>query len=223
MARAERNSIRPPMTFRLFAAGFRPMFLAAMAAAALLIPAWAAVFVYNASLASPWPPTLWHGHEMVFGFLGAAVGGFLLTAVPNWTGRPGVAGARLAVLAGLWLAARVAIATAGRWPATAVAVIDVAYFVLLAALVAPPLLRSGNRNAPMPVVLLLLAACNAVFHWALAHHDAVTAMRAIRTAIDVILVLATLIGGRILPFDDATVAREALVRILASRIGEGSR
>ncbi|MDE1922210.1 MAG: NnrS family protein [Gammaproteobacteria bacterium] len=217
MARALRRGARAPVNCRLFAAGFRPMFLAAMVAAVLLVPVWAAVFVYGASLANPWPPTLWHGHEMVFGFLGAAVAGFLLTAVPNWTGRPGIAGFPLAILASLWLAARAAIATAGWWPPAAVAAVDVSYFVVLAALSAPPLLRSGNRNAPLPAVVLLLAVCDAVFHWSLVHHDAVTAMRAIRAAIDIILVLATLIGGRIVPAFTAGALRGSGVSLRTLR------
>lgn len=201
------------MSGALFAAGFRPMFLALMAAAALLVPTWAAMFVYGASLPSPWPPTLWHGHEMVFGFLGAAIAGFLLTAVPNWTGRAGVAGVPLGALAALWLAARVAIATAGWWPPGLVAVIDVAFFLLLAALIAASLLRSANRNAPLPAVLVLLAVCNAAFHWALARHDAVMAGRALQVAIDVVLVLATLIGGRIIPAFSAGALRARGVAI----------
>ena len=94
------------MPCRLFASGFRPAFLAAGFAALLLVPAWIGVLVFGAPLGSSWPPTLWHAHEMLFGFIGAAIAGFLLTAVPSWTGRRGFAGPPLVILLALWLGAR---------------------------------------------------------------------------------------------------------------------
>lgn len=91
---------------KLLASGFRPTFLAAGVAALLLVPTWVLIWAFGFSLPSRWPPTLWHAHEMVFGFVTAAIGGFLLTAVPSWTGRRGFAGMPLAVLTGLWLLGR---------------------------------------------------------------------------------------------------------------------
>ena len=103
----------------LFAYGFRPHFLLAGLAGLLLVPIWALSFVANTTLGSSWPPMLWHAHEMLFGFIGSAVAGFLLTAVPSWTGQKGFAGRPLILLAGIWLAGRLLIATSGLWPATA--------------------------------------------------------------------------------------------------------
>src|SRR5512147_1282396 len=88
----------------LFSMGFRPFFLAAALWAALSIPIWIASYV-------GWIPSVtrdWHVHEMLFGYLGGVIAGFLLTAVPNWTGRLPVAGASLAALFSLWAAGRVA-------------------------------------------------------------------------------------------------------------------
>ena len=91
----------------VFAYGFRTFFLLAAAAATGLIAIWLAVLIGGA-----WSGTVsavqWHAHEMLFGFVGAAVAGFLLTAVPSWTGMPAIAGMRLAFLALLWLAGRIA-------------------------------------------------------------------------------------------------------------------
>ncbi len=187
------------MRCQVFAAGFRPAFLAAGLAAFVLVPIWAAVYVYGVTLPCPWPPTLWHAHEMVFGFIGAAMAGFLLTAVPNWTGQRGVAGAPLAVLFAAWLGARVAVATASWWPAGVVAALDLAFFPLLAWLLAPSLLKTGNRNWRLLLVLGALTICDAVFHFELLRGDAAAAMRAILVAIDLVLVLVTVIGGRIVP------------------------
>ncbi len=195
------------MPCKLFASGFRPTFLAAGLAAALLIPAWVAVAVFGAPLASAWPPTLWHAHEMVFGFVAPAIAGFLLTAVPNWTGGRVFSGAPLAALVTLWLLARLMIASSLHWPPSWVGAADVAFLPLLAVLIAPPLWRASRRNTPLLAVLALLAACNAVFHGSLARHDPVTAQRAVLLAIDVALLLVTVIGGRILPAFTANALR----------------
>ncbi len=197
------------MRSRLFASGFRPTFLAAGVAAAVLVPLWVLIWGFGWSLSSSWPPTMWHAHEMVFGFIAAAIGGFLLTAVPSWTGQRGFGGPPLVLVVALWLAARILIATSSHWPATLVAAVDVAFLVSLAVMVAPPLLRSQNRNTPLLLVLLLLAACNAMSHWALAHGDAGRAYHAILIGIDITLLLVTVIGGRIVPAFTANALRSS--------------
>src|SRR5688572_14720306 len=78
--------------FSLFQYGFRPFFLAAGLAAFALVPVWLHVFVHHAVPLGTLPPMYWHAHEMLFGFVAAAVAGFLLTAVPSWTGARGFAG-----------------------------------------------------------------------------------------------------------------------------------
>ncbi len=195
------------MQSRLFASGFRPTFLAAGVAATVLVPLWVLMWGFGWSLSTDWPPTLWHAHEMVFGFIAASVAGFLLTAVPSWTGQRGFAGLPLIVLVSLWLAGRILIATSAHWPAAVVAAADVGFLIVLALLVAPPLLRSQNRNTPLLLVLTLLAVCNAVSHWALAHRDAGMAYHAILVAIDITLLLVTVIGGRIVPAFTASALR----------------
>lgn len=195
------------MQSRLFASGFRPTFLAAGVTAVVLVPTWVLIWGFGWSVPSAWPPTLWHAHEMVFGFIAAAVAGFLLTAVPSWTGQRGFAGWPLVLLVSLWLAARILIATSAAWPAALVGTVDVAFLIALAALVAPPLLRSQNRNTPLLLVLIALALCNAASHWALARRDAGAAHHAILMGIDITLLLVTVIGGRILPAFTANAFR----------------
>jgi uncharacterized protein involved in response to NO len=197
------------MRCRVLASGFRLAFLLAGLAAVLLVPAWVAILIYGAPFASGWPPTLWHGHEMLFGFVGAAIAGFLLTAVPSWTGRRGFGGAPLVVLGALWLGARLLNATAAAWPAALVLAVDVGFLVALALLFAPPLIRERNRNTPMLLVLALLAACNVAFHRALGRHDPPAASHALLIAIDITLVLVTIVGGRLIPAYTAAVLREA--------------
>ena len=187
------------MRCSLFAYGFRPFFLAAGIAALVLVPWWAGSFAFGLPLATAWPPTLWHAHEMLFGFIAAAVAGFLLTAVPSWTGQRGFAGRPLTLLAALWALGRLLVSSAGLWPLPLVATIDLAFLPALAGLVAWPLLRSRNRNTPLLAVLGLLWLANATFYWAVARFDAPLAARALRIGIDIVLLLMTVIGGRVIP------------------------
>jgi uncharacterized protein involved in response to NO len=195
----------------LFAYGFRPFFLASGLAAVVLVPWWAASFALGTTLVTDWPPTLWHGHEMLFGFIGATVAGFLLTAVPSWTGQRGFAGRPLMILASLWLIARVAIASSTLWPLAVVATLDLAFLPGLAALVLRPLLRSRNRNAPLLLVLAALWGTNAAFYWGLFKLDAALARHALLLGVDIVLLLVTIIGGRIVPAFTASALKQRRV------------
>src|SRR6185312_9168468 len=99
------TAMRAP-TPPFLSAGFRPFFLAASAWSALSLAAWLPLLTGQIDLPTRFDPLSLHIHEMLFGFLMAAIAGFLLTAVPNWTGRPPVAGVPLLGLALLWLAGR---------------------------------------------------------------------------------------------------------------------
>lgn len=179
--------------------GFRPFFLAAGLAAITLIPWWASSLTLGVPLPSAWPASLWHAHEMLFGFIGAALAGFLLTAVPSWTSERGFAGWPLALLAGVWLLGRFFVATASHWPLAVSAAADLAFLPALAAVLAPPLLRSRNRNAKLLVVLAALCTVNATFYWALARGNPAFARSALLAGVDLVLLLVTIIGGRIVP------------------------
>jgi len=183
----------------VFGYGFRPFFLLAGVLGLAYVPWWVGSIAFGWQLSSDWPPTLWHGHEMLFGFIVAAIAGFLLTAVPNWTGGRGYAGWPLMALVAVWLAGRLAILSSGAWPVAVTAVLDLAFLPLLGFFVGGALLRARNRNSVLLGVLALLFACNACFHWALAHHEAPLAMHAVRAGLDIVLVLVTVIGGRIVP------------------------
>jgi|SRR5579872_5755622 len=195
------------MSSHLWASGFRPLFLTAAVGAALLIPLWAWMWGLGGGLPSTWPPTIWHAHEMLFGVVGAAVGGFLLTAVPSWTGRRGFAGIPLILLVCLWGLGRLSIATSGYWPGALVAALDVGFLPALGVLIAPALVRARNRNTPLLLVLAALTACNVAVHWEIAQRDPGAAYRAILVGIDIMLVLVTVIGGRIIPAFTANALR----------------
>jgi len=183
----------------LFGYGFRPFFLAAGIAAVMLVPWWAGSVTLGIPLETAWPGALWHGHEMVFGFVVAAISGFLLTAVPSWTGQRGFSGWPLVLLAGLWLGGRLLVASSARWPALLTAGVDLAFLPVLALTLLPTLVRARSRNTPLLLALLALCATNAVFYWAVGHADQRLARNALLTAVNVVLLLVTVIGGRIVP------------------------
>lgn len=184
----------------LFAYGFRPFFLAAGLQSLYGVGVMAIHFATGA-----WPdhhlaPAPWHFHELLFGFVVAAIAGFLLTAVPNWTGERGHAGRPLVVLAALWLAGRIALVPGLGVDPWAAAAIDLAFLPALAVAVGRSLLRArAVRNYPVLLVLVLLALTNLGFHaGALGYWtDGLDAAK--RAGIDIVLFLVALIGGRIVP------------------------
>src|SRR6185312_10494707 len=204
------------MTQALWGYGFRPFFLAAGLSAAVLIPWWAGAVAWGFPLSTNWPPMLWHGHEMLFGFIVAAIAGFLLTAVPSWTGARGFAGTPLILLAALWLTGRLAFAAAAVLPLTIVAVCELAFIPVLAGLLAPALLRARNRNSPLLLVLVSIWLTDVVFMYALMRDD-------VLVAIDIVLLLVTVIGGRIVPAFTASAlrARGLAANLRTSRWADG--
>jgi uncharacterized protein involved in response to NO len=165
--------------------GFRPFFLAAGLYAVVAIGAWAWILASGRAPFGGLPPHLWHGHEMLFGFIGAAIAGFLLTAVPSWTGSRGFAGAPLVLLSGLWLAGRIAFAGAAFLPWALVAAAELAFLPLLAFLIGRSLIRERNRNFPMLVIVSVLWGIDAWCLGALAAADFGQAGLALRTGIGV--------------------------------------
>jgi uncharacterized protein involved in response to NO len=182
----------------LFRQGFRPFFLGAALWAAAGMAIWLPLFTGEIALPIGVEPVVWHAHEMLFGFAAAALGGFLLTAIPNWTGRLPLQGWPLAVLAASWLAGRVALLLGAAIGPLAAALIDLSYLVALAAVVLREIVAGRNwRNLPMPGALCVLIAANLLVHLGAAGHG--DPMLGIRLAIGALLMLIGLVGGRIIP------------------------
>jgi uncharacterized protein involved in response to NO len=176
--------------------GFRPFFLGASVYAAAAVPIWIWMLASGAEPAGPFAGSTWHAHEMIFGYLGAVIAGFILTAVPNWTGRLPLSGAPLAVLFALWAVGRIACSTVGA-PAAAL-VLDLAFPAALSAAVWREVLAGKNwRNAPIALLLTLFAGANLLHH--LEGFRPELAGMAVRLALGVAGVLIALVGGRIAP------------------------
>ncbi len=182
----------------LFSYGFRPFFLGAAAWAALSILLWLPLYEGHIGLRSHLPPLDWHIHEMLFGYAAAAVAGFLLTAIPNWTGRLPVCGAPLAGLFALWLAGRIALLASADIGGMGAAAVDVAFLAVLAAVAAREIVAGKNwRNLRVLVALGCLILANVVFHAEVLLRG--TAEYGVRGGIAALLLLIMLIGGRIVP------------------------
>jgi uncharacterized protein involved in response to NO len=182
----------------MFTYGFRPFFLAAGLWAAFGILLWIPQYMGAFALPSRFSPLDWHIHEMLYGYVPAAIAGFMLTAIPNWTGRLPVNGWPLAGLASLWLAGRIAILLSAKLGSVPAAVVDVSFLCALAAVAAREIVAGKNwRNLRVLVVLGVLILGNVVFHAEVLLKGA--ADYGIRIGIGAVILLISLIGGRIVP------------------------
>ncbi|MDX1650090.1 MAG: NnrS family protein, partial [Myxococcota bacterium] len=213
-------SSSPGRALALLEAGFRPFFLGAALWAAVALGLWLAAWLGLAALpaatGATWPGPWWHAHEMLFGVVAAAAAGFLLTAVPVWTGTPPFRGAALAGLVALWAAGRVAMLAAGALPAAWVLAVDAAFLPVLALAVGRRIAAAGRlRNAPFPVVLGVMAGLDVAVHLGV-HPDALGvrlpapgAPAALRAVVDLAVLLIAIVGGRITPAFTANALRRA--------------
>lgn len=189
--------------------GFRPFFLLAALAAIGTLAGLLSGFVFSAWPSDAPPPGRWHGHEMLFGFVGAAIAGFLLTAVPTWTNRRPVRGGALAALVLLWLAGRAVMIPWTGLFGTPFMLVDALFFPALGVAVGASLVPSRSyRNWPFLGILAILTAADLAFiggqlGWLALPFDP------LRLVANLVLLMIALVGGRIVPL----FTRNALARI----------
>ena len=218
MASAGRAAPAPESRWALWDLGFRPFFLLAALFSAVSAGLWAMQFTGHLPFIYVHDP-VWHGHEMIFGFTTAVITGFLLTAVRNWTGRETARGRALAGLAALWLLGRLAVI--GPWPFVAAAA-DGAFALALVAAIGVPLLRAKNtRNYFFMALLAALGALAATAALSSANALPLSPQRALGLALDVVLLIMVVMGGRVIPMftnngvPGARAARHAVIELLA--------
>ena len=195
-----------PPGFALWALGFRPFYLLGAGFAALAVPLWLLFYVGRLGLPGAWAPMTWHSHEMVFGFALAIVCGFLFTAVRNWTGLATPTGKPLAALCALWLLVRFAYLLGATMVALAG---ELLLLGLVATILLRLLVRSGNRrNYFVGLLFVVLAAADLAFHASAAGiATGVAPVAAGRVGLYLIVALATVIAGRVVPMFTLSAVR----------------
>lgn len=180
--------------------GFRPFFFGAAIFASLAMLMWVAILSGAASLPTAFDPVSWHAHEFLFGYLSAVVAGFLLTAVPNWTGRLPIVGWQLGGLFALWAVGRGAVAVSALLPPMVVAAADLAMPVMLALAFAREIIAGKNwKNLVVLAMLATFATANALFHWEAAAGKYAAEGYGLRLGLGVSMMMIAVIGGRIVP------------------------
>jgi len=189
-----------PSAWAPLALGFRPFFLLGTYFAILLMLGSLAGFVADLRLPGYFPLSIWHAHEMVFGYAVAVITGFLLTSVRNWTGLDTPSGRILALLALLWLAPRL-LCFLTVLPPPVFALLDMSFLPVLAVVLGRLILKAGQtHNYPIPLLLLLLSLCNAAVHLDALGLASDLFSPAMQIAVVMILALIVVIAGRVLPF-----------------------
>lgn len=180
--------------------GFRPFFFGAGVWAALAMALWVPMLSGGLTLPTAFDPVSWHAHEFLFGYLTAVIAGFLLTAVPNWTGRLPIVGWPLGALFALWLVGRVAVALSSYLPPLGVALADLAMPLVLAALIGREIVAGKNwRNLMVLAMLGVLALGNGIFHFEAARGDYAAQGYGLRIGLGAVIMMIAVIGGRIVP------------------------
>jgi len=195
----------------IFTLGFRPFYLLAALFAVIALPTWMGLYFGLFPASQIVNGFAWHSHELVFGFASAVIAGFLLTAVQSWTGLPTVKGKSLLGLVAIWVLGRVVPLTG---PSILAGIIDMLFLPALAISVAIPVIKSRNhRNLKVIVVLAGLALTNFSFH--LAQYGILPpefARLSITLALDIIVILMAVVGGRIIPAFTANAVTDARPR-----------
>jgi uncharacterized protein involved in response to NO len=182
-----------------FSIGFRPFFLAAALWSALALTLWIVMLTQGIAFPSRFDPLSWHIHEMMFGFVMAAIGGFLLTAVANWTNRPPVHGWLLAILSASWLLGRIVCLISALLPVGIAIAADLSFAALLVAVIAREITAAKNwRNLPLMLPVIVLAIANLVMHLDAAGVLVTTGL-GWRLALAATVVLISAVAGRIVP------------------------
>jgi uncharacterized protein involved in response to NO len=187
-----------PERIALWSYGFRPFFLAAALWACIAMVLWIGLLSGWWTFAGDYGVIAWHAHEFLFGYIAAVMTGFLLTAIPNWTGRFPLQGKPLLALFVLWLAGRAAMLAVDEIGTIAAAIVDCAYLVTLTAVITREIVAGSNwRNLRVGVLVALTAVANIVFQAEVVIYAAPT--YGLRLAVAAIVGLIMVVGGRITP------------------------
>ncbi len=220
--------VQTPAVFNL---GFRIFFFAGAVWALLMVGIWLLLYAYGLRWPNVFPAVQWHGREMLFGFAGAIIAGFLLTAPGNWTGARMPSGGGLAAFFLLWLGGRLVTFAPGWIPQPLMLVIDAAFFPALAIYLFQVLMRAGMvRNLFFPLLLLGMGAANVLSHGGV--RTATGQMLGTELMLALVVVVIAIMGGRVIPgftqgrFPQGTTRNRpalniaAMITLIAALVGD---
>ncbi len=188
------------MNAPLWSAGFLIFFWLGALNAAASLATWMAFLSGLGIGTQGWPAQSLHAHEMLHGTVVPVIAGFLLTAVPNWSGTAALRGAPLGGLVALWLVGRVALVSADVLPRVLVALLDGAFLPVLAVVIGTPIVRSRKvRNIPIVLVLFALGAANGAMHIGLMRSEATLLRAGVYASVYLVVFLILIISGRVVP------------------------
>ncbi|CAM3072590.1 NnrS family protein [Pseudoalteromonas distincta] len=200
-----RVAIHQVSQWPLWMLAFRPFFLGGGLLAFLSVGYWLLILTGYASWHLSVPATLWHAHEMLFGFAGVVAVGFLLTAAQTWTGVPSISGKALMWLTFIWLAARLAffviLPDITHFNLYAALTLQVIWWLGAIAVLANMLLKASSKsNYPFLAILAVLCTLNALYLILVIKQNMQLALAVVDTAVLVITLLVGIVAGRVLPF-----------------------
>jgi len=200
MSQTSAEQIRAWQGPAIFSFGFRPFFLfgALWVVAAMVL--WLGSLSGTIELPTRFDPVSWHAHAFLFGYLGAILAGFLLTAVPNWTGRLPLVGWPLAALFALWVAGRLAVLFSAMFPPALAAFVDLAFPIALGAVILQEIIAGRNwRNLMVLALLAVFTLANMLFHIEAMQGGYAAQGVGLRLGVATAVMMIAVIGGRIIP------------------------
>ena len=193
--------------------GFRPFFLLAGIFAVISMGAWIGALTAGWDVGGDNGALNWHAHEMLFGYTSAVLAGFMLTAVPNWTGRLPVSGMPLLGLVVVWGLGRVVMAFPSLVGTSLSAFVDASFLPLLAVVAGTEIVAGRNwMNVKILTGLVALSLANVAFHLSVSFNG--SAMDVARYGVGIYVVLIAIVGGRIVP----SFTRNWLVKAKSPRL-----
>jgi uncharacterized protein involved in response to NO len=183
----------------IFQNSFRPFFIAAGIWATLAVPFWLLNYFGIMIVIDNFNILLWHQHEILYGFVAAAIAGFILTAIPNWTGRLPIKNKPLAILVFLWILGRVGFLTTAIIGTITTSLMDLPFLIVLVLVIMREIVSGKNwRNLPVIILISFFTLGNILVHLQI-HEIIDSAELGIRLSTFVLSILLALIGGRIVP------------------------
>ena len=209
---------QPDMGPTILQNSFRPFFIAAGFWATLAVPFWLLSYAGILVVPDNFDILLWHQHEMLYGFTSAAITGFILTVIPNWTGRLPIRGVPLGLLISLWILGRIGFLTTVTIGPLATAVFDLPFLIVLVLTITREIISGNNwRNIPVVILISVFALGNFLVHLQILNIIE-TAELGLRLSMFVLSILVALIGGRIVPSFTRNWLVQINARVLSSQM-----